>query len=74
MGICCVTFSPDGRRALSGSVDGTARLWDVATGSELRTVTRGDTWVSAVAFLPDGRRALTGRVQRQCVSLGPRVG
>src|SRR5206468_3331999 len=30
--VSVVTFSPDGRRALSGSTDGTVRLWDVATG------------------------------------------
>jgi WD40 repeat protein len=30
-----VAFSPDGRRALTGSYDGTARIWDTATDREL---------------------------------------
>ena len=31
-----VTFSPDGRHVLAGLRDNTARLWDVATGEEVR--------------------------------------
>jgi len=34
-----VAFSPDGRYALSGSWDKTLKLWDVATGAEIRTFT-----------------------------------
>jgi WD40 repeat protein len=35
-GILSVTFSPDGRMALTGSDDGTVGLWDAATGREIR--------------------------------------
>ncbi|MHB8629170.1 MAG: WD40 repeat domain-containing protein [Aggregatilineales bacterium] len=31
-----VAFSPDDKFILSGSDDGTARLWDVATGQQVR--------------------------------------
>src|SRR5204862_235304 len=34
--VWAVTFSPGGGRILSGSLDGTLRLWDRATGGELR--------------------------------------
>ena len=54
-----VTFSPDGRTALTGSSDDTARLWDVATGRELRHFRHANS-VSSVAFSPDGRTVLTG--------------
>jgi len=54
-----VSFSPDGKRALSGSDDGTARLWDVESGRELRRMDV-KSGVTALAFLPDGRRAIFG--------------
>jgi WD40 repeat protein/uncharacterized protein YecT (DUF1311 family) len=60
--IASVTFSPDGRYALSGSWDGTMKLWDVATGKEIRTFKEDDdVSVHAVAISRDGRYALSGR-------------
>ncbi len=58
--IWSVAFSPDGRFALTGSEDNTLRLWDVATGKELRSFSGHTNFVSSVAFSPDGRFALSG--------------
>jgi WD40 repeat protein len=59
-----VTISPDGRRALSGGVDQTIRLWDLATGEELHCFRGHEGMVNGVAFSPDGRRALSGGSDR----------
>ena len=57
--VLSAVFSPDGQRVLSGSRDGTLRLWDITTGDEIWTVD-GTGLVGAVAVSPDGRTALTG--------------
>jgi WD40 repeat protein len=62
IGVNSVAFSPDGKRALSGSGrfgDG-FRLWDLATGQTVKNVTGKALRVTSVAFSPDGKRALGG--------------
>jgi RNA polymerase sigma factor (sigma-70 family) len=54
-----VVFSPDGKRALSASSDGTVRLWDLATGKELRRLIGHAVGARSVAFSPDGKFALS---------------
>jgi WD40 repeat protein len=58
--VTSASFSPDGTRILTGSLDRTAKMWDARTGSpqiELKAHLNGAT---SVAFSPDGARVATG--------------
>ncbi len=53
-------FSPDGLRVLTGHGNGTARIWDAATGAACTpTLKHAEKGSVQVGFSPDGRRALT---------------
>jgi WD40 repeat protein/regulation of enolase protein 1 (concanavalin A-like superfamily) len=53
-----IAVSPDGRQILSGGSDTTVRLWDVASGKEVRRFEGPTASVESVAFAPDGRLAV----------------
>ncbi len=50
-----VAFRSDGTRLVRGNDDGTARLWDVATGRSLVTLKGHTDSVLGAVFSPDGR-------------------
>jgi WD40 repeat protein/predicted Ser/Thr protein kinase len=58
-GAACVAFHPDGRRLVSGGVNGAAQVWDAVTGQELLTLQGHRGAVTAVLFSPDGQRLAT---------------
>jgi tetratricopeptide (TPR) repeat protein len=58
------TFSPDGRSIVTASQDGTARVWDAATGQPVSPLLKHNQSVWYVAFSPDGRRVVTASWDR----------
>lgn len=55
--ITCIAVSPSGKTFLSGSLDGTIRLWDIGTGKELRRGVSQAGGVHMLVYSPDGRSA-----------------
>jgi WD40 repeat protein len=67
-----IAFSPNGKLLASGSWpdedrrpsgtdwNGMIKLWDVATGKELRTLSGHSGWILSVAFSPDGKQIVCG--------------
>ena len=47
-----LAFSPDGKRVLTGSVDHTANVYDVATGQLIHTIAEHTNYVQGVAWDP----------------------
>ena len=58
-GLFAVKFSPDGRRVLSASKDGLARLWDWQAGALSCPAMKHADEVYGVAFTSDGKYGLT---------------
>jgi WD40 repeat protein len=62
--VFAVAFSPDGKTVVSGSGDGTLRVWDIASGVSLHTLKGHSDVVYAVAFSPDGKTVVSGSLDR----------
>jgi len=60
-----MSFSPDGRYALTASLDKTARLWDGSTGKPVGQPLLHPAAVLVVTFSPDGKTILTGCQDRK---------
>jgi WD40 repeat protein len=58
--VTSVRFSADGRRIVSGSGDGTVKVWDAATGRETLSMVGPPGDILFVALSPDGRRLAAG--------------
>jgi WD40 repeat protein/serine/threonine protein kinase len=73
-----VALSSDGKALLTGSEDGIARLWDMASGRQFGPEFRHGKNISGVAFAPNGQTVVTagldGVVQQWDRQSGKRIG
>lgn len=56
----CAVFSPDASWVASGSADNTIRLWDVASGRELRALVGHNNWIKSLALSRNGEVLASG--------------
>lgn len=59
-----VSFSPDGRRIVSGGYDKTVKVWDAENGQKLLELKGHNEYVWSVSFSPDGRWIVSGSQDR----------
>ncbi|HEV7669202.1 MAG TPA: hypothetical protein VGS22_11790 [Thermoanaerobaculia bacterium] len=55
-----LAITPDGQRAVVGSIDGTLSIWCVATGRKLHRFTGSLTGISALVLSPEGDQVFLG--------------
>ena len=59
-GVRSVSFSPDGTKVASGSLDETVKLWHATSGECLRTLEGHSSYVMSVSFSLDGTKVASG--------------
>jgi WD40 repeat protein len=57
--VVSATFSPNGDRVLTASVDSTARVWGAGSGKELQVLRGHENIVWSAQFSPDGKTVAT---------------
>ena len=62
-----VAITPDGKMAISGSMDKTCILWDLKSGMPYKTLKEHNSLVKAVAITPDGKMAVSGSLDNSCI-------
>jgi len=63
--IVVVNYSADGKYLVSGGAETVVRIWDVASGAEVRGLRGATDWVTAAAFAPDGRSVIAVGVDQK---------
>ncbi|OBQ04538.1 MAG: hypothetical protein AN482_17800 [Anabaena sp. LE011-02] len=55
-----IAVTPDGKTVISGSNDGTIKIWDLGTGTEKFTLSGHSSLVNVIAVTPDGKTVISG--------------
>ena len=72
--VTSAAYSPDGTQIVTASDDQTARIWDAATGQEVRTLSGHTDRVNSAAYSPDGKHDRHRQCRRDRPHLGRRHG
>ena len=62
--VLSVGFLPDGKSLMSGSGDGSLRLWDLSTSKCVRTFTGHQKAIVALGYLNDGAQLISGSMDK----------
>jgi len=62
--VLSAVYSPDRDKILSGSSDGTIKLWNIATGECIRTFKGHSDCVSSIIYSPDGKKILSASTDK----------
>ncbi|KAJ4478358.1 WD40 repeat-like protein [Lentinula aciculospora] len=65
--VVSVAFSPNGQRLVSGSWDGSVRIWNAESGEPIGSPLLGIKGVNSVAFSPDGKKVASGSADNSVI-------
>ncbi|GAB1527261.1 hypothetical protein RhiTH_010436 [Rhizoctonia solani] len=70
-----MSFSPDGRHAITGHNSGDVRVWSVQGGTVIHELAKvHSSWIRSIAFSPSGSKLLTASADGTMYAWGPQSG